>query len=85
MDIAFYGLINKSMVYLDDVMAFSKKISDHLTNLQHIFDRCHKYGTSLNPRKSIFVVTKGKILGYVICKYGIVIDPKRTKSITATT
>ena len=34
MDITFCGLVNKSVVvYLDDVMVFSKKRGDHLSNL----------------------------------------------------
>ena len=57
-------------------------ISDHLTNLQHIFDRCRNYGTSLNSKKSIFVVIEGKILEYFICKDGIFIDSKIIEVIT---
>lgn len=83
MDIAFHGLINMSVViYLDDIKMFSKKRGDHLMNLRQIFERCRKYRILLNPKKSIFVVTKGNILGYLISKEGIVIDIKRTKSIT---
>ena len=69
MDIAFYGLIGRSfMVYLDDVMIFSKKREEHAFHLNHIFERCRKYGISLNPKKCVFVVTKGKLLGHVISK-----------------
>ena len=70
------------MVYLDDVMVFTNTRGDHLSNLQQIFETCHKYKISLNPEKSVFMVIEGKILGYLISKYGIVIDPKRTESIT---
>ena len=36
---------------------------------------------SLNPKKSIFRVFEGNILGHVIAKSGINVDPKRVKDI----
>jgi hypothetical protein len=35
----------------------------------------------LNPKKTIFVVSEGILLGHVISKDGILVDPERTKSI----
>ena len=83
MDIAFIGLIGKFVViYLDDVTIFSKNRTDHLTHLRRVFERCRKYGISLNPKKSIFSVTEGKLLGFVVSKQGINIDPERTHAIS---
>jgi hypothetical protein len=64
------------VVYLDDVTVYSKKISDHSHHLKHIFERCKKYNISLNPKKNIFVVSEGKLLGNVISKYGVSVDPE---------
>src|ERR1700733_409275 len=51
-DIAFKGLVNKSIViYLDDITMYSKKRSDHLKDLKQIFQQCLRYGISLNPKK----------------------------------
>jgi len=36
----------------------------------------------LNPKKSIFGVTEGKLLGHVISKEGISIDPERVNFIS---
>jgi len=41
-----------------------------------VFDRCRKFGISLNPKKSLFVVKEGKFLGHIISKEGVIIDPK---------
>jgi hypothetical protein len=49
--------------------------------LRKIFDRYRLYGVSLNPNNFVFVVTQGKILGHIVCKKGIYIDPERVKSI----
>ena len=67
MDITFWGLINHSVVvYLDDVMVFSKKIKDRSFHLKQIFDHYRKYGISLNPKKKIFIILEGKLLGHII-------------------
>jgi hypothetical protein len=41
MDIKFKGLISPSVLdYLDDATIYSKKRSDHLHHLNHVFERC---------------------------------------------
>ena len=80
MDIAFKGLINKSIVvYLDDITVFSKKRANHLHDLKQIFERCRRFGISLNPKKYFFALGEGKLLGFVVLKDGIYIDPDRVK------
>eukprot|EP00253_Pinus_taeda_P024598 PITA_24598 len=82
MDIAFRGLINKSVaVYMDDITVYSYHKGDHIYHLKQIFKRCGTYEISLNPMKSIFAVTKGKLLGHILPKEGIVIDPERIETI----
>ena len=83
MDICFQGLIGTSViVYLDDVTFFSKKREDHVFQLKFFFYCCTKYNISLNPKKNIFIVLEGKLLGYIISKKGISIDPERIESIS---
>ena len=36
---------------------------------------------SLNPAKSIFGVDEGKLLGHMISKDGVKVDPKRVEAI----
>ena len=82
-DVAFLVLINKCVVvYLDDVTIYSKNKEDHILHLTQIFERCRKYGISLNPKKTIFGVVEGKILGHIISQRGISIDPEQIKAIT---
>ena len=71
MDIGFRGLIGCSVVlYLDDITIFSKKRDEHAFHLKQIFERCQKYGISLNPKKCVFAVTERKLLGHVVSKKG---------------
>ena len=82
MDIAFRGLIGHStVVYLDDITIFSKRKEEHAFHLRQIFERCRKYGISLNPKKCVFTVTEGKLLGHIVSKKGISIDPEIIKAI----
>jgi hypothetical protein len=82
MDVDFRGLINKCIViYLDDVTVYSKNKEDQIQHLTQIFERCRRYGISLNPKKTIFGVEEGKILGHIISQAGIHIDPERVKAI----
>ena len=78
MDITFWGFIGHSVVvYLDDVTFFSKKREDHAFHLKQFFYRCRKHGISLNLKKSIFKILEGKLLGHIISKKEISIDPER--------
>lgn len=61
MDYAFADEINRFIViYLDDIIVFSKIDEDNLPHLRRIFEKCGKYGISLNTRKNIFDLKEGK-------------------------
>jgi hypothetical protein len=46
---------------------------DHVSHLSKIFNRCKRYGISLNPKKSIFAINEGRLLGLVVSKDVIMI------------
>ncbi len=69
------------VVYLDDLTVFSKSDEEHMYHLKTVFQKCRKYGLSLNPKKSLFAMEEGKLLGHIISKYGIRIDPTRVQAI----
>jgi hypothetical protein len=82
MDVSFWGFINKCVVvYLYEVAIYSKNKEDHIQHFTHIFERCRKYRISLNPKKTIFSVEEGKLLGHIIYQGGISIEPKWIKAI----
>ena len=43
--------------------------------------RVEKYSLRLNPKKCVFRVTSGKMLGYIISQNGIKVDPNKAKAI----
>jgi hypothetical protein len=46
-----------------------------------VFEKCRKFGILLNPKKTLFGLEEGKLLGNIISKDGIKIDPYRIVAI----
>lgn len=67
--------------YVDDVLAKSKTREDHPKVLVKIFNRLLEHNIRLNPKKYVFGVTSGKLLGFIISRWGIEVDPNKIKSI----
>lgn len=68
-------------VYVDDMIAKSQKREDHLVNVGKIFDRLDKFKLRLNPKKCVFGVTEGKLLGFIVSERGISVDPAKAQAI----
>ena len=76
MDIAFADEKDSFIeIHLDDITVFSKTYEDHLFHLKIVFEKCRKFGISLNPKKCLFGLEEGKLLGHIISKEGIKIHP----------
>jgi hypothetical protein len=68
----FYDMMHKEIkVYVDDMIAKSKKGEDHVEVLRKLFERLRKYELRLNPAKCSFGVKLGKLLGFVVSDRGI--------------
>ena len=81
MDIAFVEELGKFIfIYIDDVTMFSQSDDEHLRHLRRVFEKCRKFGISLNPKKNLFGLEEGKLLGHIISKDGIKIDPSRIEA-----
>jgi hypothetical protein len=82
MQITFDDLIGKIIqIYLHEFILYSKNRLDHFGHLRKVLMRCEKFNISLNPSKSIFNITKSKLLGNIVSDSGISIDPKRITTI----
>ena len=69
------------VIHIDDITMYSKWAKDHIRHLERVFIKCRKYGISLKPIKSNFALEEGKLLGHIISKKGIKIDPDMVKGI----
>jgi hypothetical protein len=84
MDIAFIGKKDKFVVvYLDDIIVFSKYDKEHCCHLKKVFLKCSSFCISLNPMKSLFAMKEGRLLGHIVSVKGVRIDPSRVEAIQA--
>ncbi|XP_070026300.1 uncharacterized mitochondrial protein AtMg00860-like [Nicotiana sylvestris] len=65
----------------DDVIIKSKKQSDHVKDLRKFFQSLCRYNFKLNPMKCAFGVPFRKLLGFVVSRRGIELDPSMIKAI----
>ena len=65
------------LVYLDDVIVFSRTFEEHLERLQSVFSRLHEHGLKLKPSKCHLFRTSVKYLGHVISEDGVETDPDK--------
>jgi len=67
MDISFIGEKEKFVViYLDDIIIFLRSDKEHYHHLKKFYLMCRKFGLSLNPKKSLFAMKEGKLLGHIV-------------------
>jgi hypothetical protein len=82
MDIAFIGEKDKFVViYLDEIIVFSRSDKEHYHHLKKFFLKCRKFGLPLNPKKSLFAMKECKLLGHIVLAEGVSIDPSRVEAI----
>jgi hypothetical protein len=67
--------------YIDNVVVKLKKYEDLLDNLKETFNNLPKYKMMLNPKKCVFDVSSGKLLGYMVSSQGIDVSPKKVEDI----
>ena len=54
---------------------------DHPAHLRQVFERCSFYKIRLNPNKCVFAVTSGQLLGFIVSREGIRVDPFKVEAI----
>jgi hypothetical protein len=67
--------------YIDDIVVKLKKHRDLLDNLKETFDNLRKSKMMLNPKKCVFGVSSGKLLGYMVSSQVIDADLKKVEAI----
>ena len=80
MTLIFHDLKTIIELYLDDLTAHSCLRVHHPYHLILVFEICRHYRVRLSPHKCIFCVTVGRLLGFIISKEGIRVDPLKVEA-----
>ena len=83
MDSVFSDLIGVCvMVYIDDIVIFSKTPQEHKKHIEIILERLDKFGLQVKPEKCNFGMEEIKLLGFVINRHGAKANPEKTLAIS---
>ena len=86
----FQGVMNKNferylgkfvLVYLDDILVFSKNQEEHLEHLRKVFDILRKNKLYAKLTKCHFAKEELEYLGHVVGKDGIKVDPRKIETV----
>ena len=69
------------LIYLDDVIVFSKTFNEHLANLRLVFERFRQAGIKLKPSKCQFGRGEVPYLGHIVSKDGVKPDPAKIRAV----
>ena len=69
------------IVYLDDILIFSKNISEHRNHVRQVLAHLRKHHLWVKPEKSIFHSDWVEFLGFIISGQGVSIDQAKSATI----
>ena len=69
------------LVYMDDLIIYSKDFDSHMEHLEKVFQRLSNYKVHLNPKKCHFAQESVEYLGHTVSKNGISPNPNKVKAI----
>ncbi|EPQ25612.1 uncharacterized protein PFL1_06932 [Pseudozyma flocculosa PF-1] len=70
------------LVYLDDILIFSKNREDHAGHVRAVLDRLRANRLYCAPGKCEFFQDEVEFLGYRVSNRGVTMDPKKVEAIT---
>jgi len=79
----FGDLIGRTVeAYMDDIVVKSRKASGLVADLDETFRCLRAKGIRLNPKKCVFSVPQGMLLGFIVFERGIEANPEKVSAIT---
>ena len=82
MDLVLCGLTYETcLVYLDDIIVFSRDFDSHMERLQEIFSRLRNANLKLHVKKCCLFQRRVDFLGHVLTESGIQVQPEKVKAV----
>jgi len=69
------------LVYLDDILIFSKDFDEHIERIKIIFEKIKQSGLKLAPSKCNFFLPEVSFLGHIVSKNGLHTDPSKISAL----
>ena len=69
--------LKECLIYLDDIIIFSKSFDEHLLRLGKVFRQLEQHGLKLKDSKCEFFRTQVQYLGHIVGDQGIQTDPDK--------
>ena len=69
------------IVYLDDILIFSKTLENHMMHIRKVIDKLREEKLLINLKKCSFVKKELVNLGFVVSVEGLKMDPEKLKAI----
>ena len=69
------------VVYLDDILIYSKSLEDHKASIKKVLARLEQHDLTISLKKSVILVDKGEFLGYIVGKDVVTMSKKKVESI----
>ncbi|XP_024015852.1 uncharacterized protein LOC112089109 [Eutrema salsugineum] len=69
------------VVYFDDILVYSKCLSDHVSHLELVLKTLRQEGLYANLKKCAFCTDKLVFLGFVVSSQGLQVDEEKIKAI----
>ena len=69
------------VVYIDDILIYTKTVKEHITLVRKVLQRLREYQMAISLEKSFFHVKKVDFLGYVVATDGVTMNVKKVESI----
>ena len=69
------------IVYLDDILIFSKTLENHMMHIRKVFEKLREEKLLINLKKCSFVKKELVYLGFVISVEGLKMDIEKVKAI----
>ncbi len=74
--------LKKCLLYIDDIVVFSKTVSEHFSHIREVLSRLRLGGMKLKPSKCHLLKRSVKYLGHVISEEGVHTDPDKLEAVS---
>lgn len=69
------------LVFVDDILIYSKTLEEHVTHLEQVFNILEHHNLYLKKSKCSFAQSSLEYLGHIISAKGVATDPMKTQAI----